>query len=467
MFLKSLRTIRRKVNLRLAFLFTVVFLLSSTLLFGLIYLFLSSNLKKEDYRTMRQKLLELWAGYEVGGITAIGNKVSAEQFLGESRFSFIRVSDRWNNTMYVIQPESWWSVPASGLERIYSNPSGSLVKIEVGGAVYFVETASLRLADGNMLQVGIKVDERMAMLRRYREIFALVMIPFAVMSFAGGSYLASRSLRPLQRLNDTVRTIIETGKVDARIPTLNKPDELDELGRLFNVMLGRIENLVEGMRDALDSVAHDLRTPLTRMRGTAEAALRSPDDSGQLRKAVAESLEEADGMLSLLNAIMDISEAETGVMRLDLSDIDLAGTVSDMAELYRYIAEEKSIELSVETPAPVTVHADRTRIRQVVANLLENAVRYTGAGGKILIRISPGESDVTVTVKDSGAGILNEEITQVFQRHFRGKNSKSHPGLGLGLSVVKAIVEAHRGLVRIASTPGEGTELSFTLPLPK
>jgi signal transduction histidine kinase len=467
MFLKSLRKLRGKVNLRLAFLFTGVFLLSSALLFGLIYLFLSSNLKKEDYRTMSQKLLEMWAGYEAGGIGAIMNTMSMERFLGESRFSFIRVSDRWNNTVFVILPEPWRTLQESRLRRIYSNPPGSLVKIEVGEKVYYVETASLRLADGNKLQVGINVDERMSMLRRFREIFALVMIPFAVMSFAGGAYLAARSLRPLQRLNDTVRTIIETGKVDARIPTLNKPDELDELVRLFNVMLERIESLVEGMRDALDSVAHDLKTPLTRMRGSAEAALRSPDDSGQLQKAVTESLEEADGMLSLLNALMDISEAETGVMRLDLSDIDLAGTVSDMAELYRYIAEEKSIELSVATLASITVRADLTRIRQVIANLLENAVKYTGTGGKILIRISTGENDVTVTVKDSGVGIPKEEITQVFRRHYRGKNSSSYPGLGLGLSVVKAIVEAHRGVVRIVSMPGEGTELSFTLPLPK
>jgi signal transduction histidine kinase len=465
MFLKSLREIRGKVNLRLAFLFTFVFLLSSALLFGLIYLFLSSNLKKDDYRTIHQNLLELWAGYEVDGISAILNTVSVEQFLGERWLSFIRVSDRWNNTVFVILPEPWRTLPGSSLERIYSNPSGSLVRIEVQGIVYYVETASLRLDDGNELQVGMNVAERMSMMRRFREIFALVMIPFTVMSFAGGSYLAARSLRPLQSLNDTVRTVIETGKVDARIPTMNKPDELDELVRLFNRMLERIERLVEGMRDALDSVAHDLKTPLTRMRVSAEAALRSSDDSVQLKKAVTESLEEADGMLSLLNTLMDISEAETGVMRLDLSDIDLTSIVGDMAELYRYIAEEKSIALSVETLAPITVRADLTRIRQVIANILENAIKYTGAGGKILIRISPGERDVTVTVKDSGVGIPKEEITQVWQRHYRGKNSRSYPGVGLGLSVVKAIVEAHRGSVRIASTPGEGTDLSFTLPL--
>jgi len=291
------------------------------------------------------------------------------------------------------------------------------------------------------------------------------MVPFILMSFLGGAYLAARSLRPLRSLNDTVRTIIETGKFEARIQSPGTRGEMAELVLLFNRMLGMIEPLVEGMRNALDNVAHDLRTPLSRMRGSAEAALQSPHDHDQLKLAVAESMEEADIMLSLLNTLMDISEAETGVMHLDRTQVDLSMLVDDMAELYRYIAEEKEIELSTDLPKEISVSADVTRIRQVLANLLENAIKYSSSRSVITVRLSSDGTGATVFVKDNGTGIEKDEIERVWERHYRGANAKGSPGLGLGLSFVKAVVEAHGGTVRVTSTRGEGSEFSFTLPL--
>ncbi len=465
MFSRHLKKIRGRINLRLAALYSIVFILSSLLLFGLIYLFLSSTLKKDDFNSIRFKLLELWASYETGGVQALNRQVSLEKLLGERRVSMVRVADSWNSTLLLIIPETWRSAPEESLQRIYSGEEGTKMRLEVGGTVYHIETASLMLSDGNRLQVGMNVAERVFALKRFREIFAMVMIPFILMSFLGGAYLAARSLRPLRSLNDTVRTIIETGKFEARIQSPGTRDEMEDLVLFFNRMLGMIEPLVEGMRNALDNVAHDLRTPLSRMRGSAEAALRSPNDQHQLKQALAESMEEADVMLSLLNTLMDISEAETGAIHLDLKRVDLSRLVDDMAELYRYIAEEKKIEISADLPKELSVSADVTRIRQALANLLENAIKYSSSKGEITVRLSSDGTYAKVYVKDHGTGIAADEIERVWERHYRGKNAKGSPGLGLGLSFVKAIVEAHGGTVRVTSTEKEGSEFSFTLPL--
>ncbi|MBN2322944.1 MAG: HAMP domain-containing histidine kinase [Spirochaetes bacterium] len=465
MFLGSLRKISRKINLRLALLYTIVFILSSALLFGVIYFFFSSTLRKDDYQSIRQKLLELWASYEYGGLRSVGNQVSVEKLSGDRRFLLIRVADRFGNTLIVILPEAWSALHPDSLREIYSNPDRSVRRVQAGGTLYYLETASLNLADGNLLQVGMNVEARVFALKRFREIFTMVLFPLAVVSFAGGAALAARALRPLESLNSTIRKVIETGNIQERIPETGTRGDLDELVRFFNRMLDRVQRLMEGMTDSLDSVAHDMKTPLARMKMSYEAALQSPEDTAQLEKAVADGLEEVEGMRSLLNALMDISEAQTGVMRLDLATVDLPAMVGDMAELYRYLAEEKSITLSVQAPDSLAVRADLTRLRQVFANLLDNALKYTRTNGNILVTVTKDDGHATVSVRDNGVGITQEELPLIWQRRYRGRSGGSSDGLGLGLGVVKAIVEAHHGYVSVASTYGEGSVFSFSLPL--
>jgi signal transduction histidine kinase len=292
-----------------------------------------------------------------------------------------------------------------------------------------------------------------------------VMIPFTFASFFGGTLLAARSFQPLRSLASAVKKIIETGNIEARITTANSGNELDELVLLFNRMLERIERLVGTMRGAMDSVAHELRTPLTRLRGTAEAALQSSNDPKALTSALAESVEESENILTMLNTLMDISEAETGVMKLDHRRINITSIISDIAELYGYVTEEKELTLSVDIPPELYIKADLTRIRQVIVNLLENAIKYTPHKGQIQINGSTDGHKVTVVVKDTGIGIPESDLNRIWDRHYRGTyGSSNHPGHGLGLSFVKAIVEAHNGSVHVHSRIGHGSEFSFSIP---
>jgi signal transduction histidine kinase len=252
--------------------------------------------------------------------------------------------------------------------------------------------------------------------------------------------------------------------MNLRVPESNHQDELDELVRLFNSMLDRIERLIKGMKDALDNVAHDLRTPMARLRGTAEMCLAAPAKAEQYKESLATCVEESDRILTLLNSIMDVSEVETGTMRLKLETVNLTKLIREMVELYQYVAEDRDIVVSMDCSEDIHLTADFIRMRQVIANLLDNAIKYNRTGGRIVISARAEGHQAVISFRDTGIGIPAEEIPQIWDRLYRGDKSRSQPGLGLGLSVVKAIVRAHRGDVEVNSEPGVGSDFTIRLP---
>jgi signal transduction histidine kinase len=278
--------------------------------------------------------------------------------------------------------------------------------------------------------------------------------------------LTGRALHPIRQLIDAFQRVITTGKMDARIAPGPTDDELSQLARLFNAMLEKNDTLIRGMREALDNVAHDLRTPLTRLRNTAERALQGGDDVKVYRDALSDSLEESERVGLMLNTLMDISEAETGVMKLEKTNVKVSDLVATVVALYELVAEDKQIKVTVNVTQAIHCVADRGRLQQVLVNLLDNALKYTARGGAVEFSAEEQVNEIVIAVRDTGMGIAADELPRIWERLYRGDKSRTERGLGLGLSLVKAIVQAHGGRVEVASDPGKGSTFRVRLPTP-
>ena len=454
--------LRRTVGFRLALWYAALFVASAIVLVGLTYLLLSSSLARRDHEIIRSTLVRYAGQYEQGGLEALNSAIQTDTLAGRHGPLFVRVLGPDEEAVFSSMPADW---PDFDVSQLPSTPpaNGSQWTDLAGPGDVVLEVDSVQLPDGTLFQVGKSTASRDEILRRFRAVLSIALLVMLAIGLTGGAVLTRSALAPIRRLIQAVRTIIQTGRLRARVPAGGTGDAIDELGALFNGMLDRIESLIAGMRGSLDNVAHDLRTPMMRLRGTAEMALQAggPD---ACREALTACVEESDQVIAMLDTLMDISEAETGVMKLQRDPVDVATLLGQAAELYADVAEDRGITLAIDVPAGLTVMVDRNRMRQVLANLLDNAVKYTPAGGRIALEAAPVDGRIRLIVRDTGAGIAAHEIDRIWDRLYRGDTSRSERGLGLGLSLVKAIVLAHGGSVDVHSEPGHGSEFIVSLP---
>ncbi|PTY01207.1 ATP-binding protein [Opitutus sp. ER46] len=460
-----LERLRQSLAFRLAVQYALVFAVCAAVLFGVLYWILANSLEGRERQNAAKRAETFAAAYDAGGVILLKRAIDS---IRDPQPYFVRIVNPDSTYDWVGAPPSWIETQVQQVPfgPFVLNRETPTLRLPTANVLRDYAMATHSLNDGRLLQVGVLTDSTAVLLAPLRRAFIGVGAGALLVSILVGTILAWRSTRPLRAVSDTARRILDTGDLAARVPGPNGRGELAELVRQLNTLLDKNAAHVRVLRETLDNLAHDLRTPLTRLRGTAELALQDSGDAAQARDALADCVDESDRVLHLLEALLDISAAEAGALKLHRERHDVRTALDRAADLYREVAEEKRITITVDAPAPVEFDADAIRLGQAINNLVDNALKYTPASGKVTLAGRIGAEGVELSVTDNGPGVPLAEREAVFRRLYRGDASRSQRGLGLGLSMVKAIVEAHGGTIAIEDAPAGGARFVLRFPAP-
>lgn len=319
------------------------------------------------------------------------------------------------------------------------------------------------VAPNVILQTGIAMDAYGASLLAFKKVFFSAMGFIIIFSALSGWLLVRKVMSGVSRITRTADKITASNLED-RVAKSGTKDELDQLAFTLNSMLDRIEALVKSNREITDNIAHDLKSPITRIRGHAELALVQEDSLAEYRSMAAGTIEESDRLLDMINTMLLISKARASEDDFEFKSIDLSRMIEDACELFAPLAEDKQILFEQDIQENIIIQADIRMLQRAFSNLLDNAIKYTPHGGSIRVAIASADGRVTVTVTDTGPGIEPENHQKIFKRFFRAEASRTSPGTGLGLSLAKTIVEKHKGEILLESEPGRGSSFFISLP---
>jgi heavy metal sensor kinase len=326
-----------------------------------------------------------------------------------------------------------------------------------------IRVLNLAAGNGSVLRVGITVQDDQRVVDQARRTISFIMIAVVGIAVIVGWLLAKRALIGVQNVTSTANAISRS-ELQRRVPTSGSGDEIDQLANTFNRMLERIETLVKSMEETNDNIAHELRSPIARIRGQAETTLTGDGALDEYREMAANTVEECDRLLTMINTMLDIAEAEAGVMSLKMTSVDVRALLRDICEIYEPMTAEKNIRVLIEEPGSLAARGDVQRLQRMIANLLDNAVKYTPKGGTIRLSARQRDGQVEMSVENTGEGIVPEKLPHIFQRFYRADASRAGTGSGLGLSLAQAIVRAHGGQISVHSIPGDTTTFSVVLP---
>lgn len=452
----------RTVSQRLTLWYSLLFAVLALAVFLLVYVQLSAGLDRQMDERLQAKAREFTRTYRMRGAEGLKIEFATEASGAGQRRMFFRLVGPDGGLRAASDERTWRDLAASLAQHPVRNAQIEILHIP--GRDSAVRMFSKHLNDGSVLQIATTIAENEDLLEDYRETFSTAFFILLACGGLGAYFISRRAMSGVLQVTEAAASIAD-GHLDQSLPPGNRGAEIEDLAAAFNTMQRRIAALIAELTAVIDNVAHDLRMPITRIRGMAETSLSGEAGLAMFREMAVAVIEESDRLVALVNTILELAQLDAGTLPLPDEAVDLAKVAREAAELFLPSAEDRGIDLHCQIPdAPLFIRGDIRGLRRVVANLLDNAVKYTPAGGSIDLQLTGSAGEVTLMVSDSGVGIDEDAMPHVFDRFYRSDASRSTPGSGLGLSLAHAIVTAHYGRITVTSQPNMGSRFLVALP---
>jgi signal transduction histidine kinase len=456
---EPLSKVFRSAVFRLASFGLAAFLVLAGAVAGLLFWQTNAVLSEQVLATVKAEAVALQSEAALNGVPGLIEAVS-KRSIPEGPGLYFLADLRGNKLAGNLNrlPPEISTLPQGGVFR-YERGTGAAIEEHLGVAIPVPLEAGIRLV------IGRDVEEQRVFATRMKRIFLGGFGVLTLASLVGGLAIGRAVLKRIETMSSASRSIM-AGDLSRRIPMAGSGDELDELAQSFNAMLERIEQLMSGMKEVSDNIAHDLKTPLNRLRNRAEAALRDPRGEAAHREGLERTIEQADELITTFNALLLIARLEAGAARENSTTFDVSELVRDMGELYQPVAEEDGASLSISVGVGPMITANKQLISQAVANLIDNALKYgvTTCKAEIALSVTVAGLNVEIGVGDRGPGISAADRERVLKRFVRLEESRTRPGTGLGLSLVAAVARLHKGSVRLEDNE-PGLRIVVSLPV--
>ena len=462
---KRLLDIYRTLAFRLTLWYAGIFILSASVAFLFFYLLITSVIRQQTDQDLLSEVRTFSSILSVQGAEALRQQAFLEAQAGGEKKVFFRLL-HITGQLFSSSNMSYWrdiAINKEALSRLLNDSGPVFDTISIPKRRHKVRILYAVLGPGMVVQLGRSMDNYTDIIDAFRKIFVTTMAVLFILAAIVGWFMAKRALAGVETVTRTARRISDRS-LDERVPVKTRVNEIDQLAITFNQMLDRIENLVTGIKEMSDNIAHDLKSPITRIRGNAEVSLTSGSSLQEYESMAGGTIEECDRLLDMINTMLVISRTEAGVNQLDAQNLNVANLVRDACDIFQAPAEDKEITIVCSKSEDIRIYGDNRLIQRMVANLLDNALKYTPPGGRIDVAVTDaGDQSVRIAVKDNGMGIAAENLENIFERFYRCDPSRSEAGTGLGLSFARAVARAHNGDITAASTPGEGSVFTATL----
>ncbi|MCK5317373.1 MAG: HAMP domain-containing protein [Anaerolineales bacterium] len=465
MSLKKLVRLPGTLAFRLTLWYALIFTISSFGAFLVFNLLITSGLRERTDQDLLAEVSELSFHLALKRLDVVElDIVQDAQSRGVDRM-FLRVLSPSGKELVSSNMSAWANVTINrdALRQLTTGTNHVFETLTIPQLKHKVRVLYGIIGPGKIVQIGKSLEDDERFMGAFRERFVIIMAALMLFGALIGWFMARRALLGVEEVTQTAEEISE-GAIERRVPLKARGAEVDRLATTFNSMLDRIHALLHGMREMTDNIAHDLRSPITRIRGVAEMALTSGESMDEYENMAANTIEECDRLLEMIETMLAISELEAGAGSLAMGEVDMAGVVEDACELFQPLAEDKGLTIVTEVATSSRVYGDIQKLQRIVANLLDNAIKYTPHEGNVTVSIDGDEAQVLLLVKDTGVGISGDDLANVFERFYRCDPSRSGAGVGLGLSLVMAIVHSHGGEVAVTSYPGKGSTFTVSLP---